>query len=237
MMAKIAQKLSEERVNILSGVHHACAEAEDGRMGWWCFFVECEDPAKAEKLQKEISELPGVKKILVSEANVGRLAMDRHHGLQFIGVDRVVEFRVGWVTGIFREIYRRWGDDGRRMVYLEGFYGGRRSYHVWKERFGLDGRELLEVALEVWPLLGWAERVQVVEMDAETGETVLRIWGSFEAVERDAKPTCHFMLGAITGFLSEMARKPLYGFETKCQARGDEYCEFVIKEKPFVFSG
>ena len=235
MMAKIAKRLAEEGVNILSGVHHECPEAEDAEKGWWCFFVECDGSISAERLQEMLGELQGVIEVLVSEANVGRLAVDRHHSLQFIGVDRVIQFRVSWIAGIFREIYRRWGDDGRRMVYLEGFYGGRRSYHVWRERLGMDGRELFEVALELWPLLGWAERAQLHELDTETGEATVRIWGSFEAVERDVKPTCHFMLGVVTGFLSEMAREPLYGIETKCQAVGDEYCEFVVRKKPFVF--
>ncbi len=41
MIAKIAKRLAEEGVNILSGVHHECSEAEEGERGWWCFFVEC----------------------------------------------------------------------------------------------------------------------------------------------------------------------------------------------------
>ncbi|MDK2463411.1 MAG: hypothetical protein QI223_01355 [Candidatus Korarchaeota archaeon] len=83
-------------------------------------------------------------------------------------------------------------------------------------------------------MLGWAERTEIVELNSETGEGVLRVWGSFEATEPAEKPSCHFLLGGTTEFMSEMVQKPLFELETRCQSVGDEYCEFVIKEKPFV---
>lgn len=237
-IARVASYLGERGINILSGVHHHISEGWEEE-GWWCFFVEC-DEAEVGRVQgylRKLRELDGVRRVQVSEANVGNLAVDRHHSVQLIGVDRVVTFRTGWIDGIFREIYRRWGDDGRRMIYLEGFYGGRRSYEFWRGAFGLEGREFLEAALELWVVLGWAEDVRVVEFDQERGEATVRVRGSFEAVQPSDRPTCHFLLGAVTGFLSEMFEKPLFGQETRCQAIGDEYCEFVVRKKPFVFRG
>ncbi len=235
-MARVASYLGERGVNILSGVHHHVAEGWEDE-GWWCFFVECEE-AEVDRVReclRELGQLEGVRRVQVSEANVGGLAVDRHHSVQLMGVDRVVTFRTGWIDGIFREIYRRWGDDGRRMIYLEGYYGGRKSYGFWREAFGLEGRELAEAALELWVVLGWAEDVRVVKFDRARGEATVRVWGSFEATQPSEGPVCHFLLGAVTGFLSEMFGKPLFGQETRCQAAGDEYCEFVIREKPFVF--
>jgi len=237
-IARVASYLGERGINILSGVHHHVAEGGEEE-GWWCFFVECDEAeiCRVQECLRGLRGLEGVRRALVSEANVGNLAVDRHHSVQLMGVDRVVTFRTGWIDGIFREIYRRWGDDGRRMIYLEGFYGGRRSYEFWREAFGLEGRELAEAALELWVVLGWAEDVRIVEFDRAKGEAIIRVRGSFEAVQPSDRPTCHFLLGAVTGFLSEMFGKPLFGVETKCQAAGDEYCEFVIREKPFVIPG
>lgn len=234
MIAKVAKRLAEEGVNILSGVHHECSEAESGEKGWWCFFVECYDLVAAERLKNLIGELEGVKEVLVSEANIGRFAIDRHHSLHYIGVDRVVIFMVGWLTSVLRKIYDVWGDDGRRMVYFEGVYGGRRSYRTISSAFGLKGRELAETALDLWVLLGWVERVRLVKLDPEAGEVIIRVWGSFEASRPSDRPTCHLLLGAATGFFSEMMAKPLFGMEVKCQARGDEYCEFVMREEHFM---
>ena len=141
---------------------------------------------------------------------------------------------VGWLVSVFRKIYEVWGDDGRRMVYFEGVYGGRRSFHTIGSAFDLEGRRLVEAALDLWVLLGWVERVKLVELDEKAGEAIIRVWGSFEASQPSEKPTCHLLLGAATGFISEMTGKPLFGLETRCQATGDEYCEFVIKEEHYL---
>ncbi len=121
-------------------------------------------------MESLIAGLEGVMDVQVSEANVGRFALDRHHSLQFIGVDRTVTFMVEWLVNVFRKIYEVWGDDGRRMVYLEGVYGGRRSFHTISSAFDLEGRELAEAVLEMWIVLGWAERTEIVELNLETGE-------------------------------------------------------------------
>ncbi len=236
VLARMAGYLGERGINILSGVHHD-VPASARHEGWWCFFVECRE-AEIEGVRtcvEEIGAPEGVRRVLISRANVGNLAVDRHHSVQLMGLDRVVTFRSGWIDGVFREIYRRWGDDGRRMVYLQGFYGGRRSYRFWREAFGLDGRELAEAAFEIWVVLGWAKGVEIAEFDPEEGSATLRVDGSFEAAQPADRPACHFLLGAATGFLSEMFGVPLFGEEPKCQAVGDDHCEFTIRKKPFVF--
>jgi len=231
IIAQVSALVADRGINILWGVHHA---AEDPAKAWWCFFIEAQG-ISASELESLIKGSPGVVEVYASEANVGQMVLDKHHGTQRLGPDIVVEFRHGWITGMFREMYKRWGEDGKRILTHMGFYGGRRSYPEWRERFGLEGKELVEAALGVIQTLGWTESWKVVEFDPSACRAVVRLIGAFEAREPADEPICHFLRGVLTGFFTEMFGEACYGTETKCQAVGDPYCEFVMSRKPFVF--
>lgn len=231
-IAEVSSALAEKGVNILWGVHHA---SDRPGMAWWCFFIDGEGVDEGE-LRELISRVRGVKEVHISEANLGDMVVDLHHGIQLLGPDAVVEMRAGWLRNVFREAYKRWGDDGKRMVEFLGLYGGRKSYPEWRRRFGLEGKELAEAVLNVMVVLGWIERGEVVELDAEKCTARVRVWNTFESGEPAPGPVCHFLKGVLTGFFSEMFGAPCFGQEVACRAKGDEYCEFVVTKKPFTFS-
>ncbi len=230
-IAEVSSALAKRGVNILWGVHHA---SDTPHVAWWCFFIDGEGVDEVE-LRELISKVKGVREVYVSEANVGDMVVDVHHGIQLLGPDAVVEMRAGWLRNIFREAYKRWGDDGKRMVEFLGTYGGRRSYPEWRRRFGLEGKELAEAALNVIMVLGWIERGEILELDTDGCSARVRVWNSFESDEPAQEPMCHFLKGVLTGFFSEMFGAPCFGQEVACRAMGDEYCEFVVTKKPFTF--
>ena len=56
---------------------------------------------------------------------------------------------------------------------------------------------------------------------------------SFEAILRGHRKEeiCHWTRGFIAGFLGEVVGKSLEAVELKCQAAGDDICEFEIKPR------
>ncbi|HIH98147.1 MAG TPA: hypothetical protein HA346_03970 [Thermoplasmata archaeon] len=46
--------------------------------------------------------------------------------------------------------------------------------------------------------------------------------------EKSIEPVCHYMAGLMAGIYAAYIGKPCESKETKCVAKGDEYCEFVI---------
>ncbi|MFH1752210.1 MAG: 4-vinyl reductase, partial [archaeon] len=48
---------------------------------------------------------------------------------------------------------------------------------------------------------------------------------------KSKKAICHTLRGYFTGTASNVCGKELEAIETKCMAKGDAFCEFVIKEK------
>jgi len=232
MIAKVATAIAERGVNILWGVHH---EADEPDFGWWCFFIDATG-VDVEPLIESIKRIEGVRYVHFSETTFGDLALDVHHSEQVFGEDRVIELRQRWLAGALKNIYEKWGDDGRFLMYQLGYYGGYESYREWRERSKLSGRELAELDLKIIEVLGWVSRAELVEFDPEEGRVVIRTWGSFEAGMRLGSGfLCHFIRGELTGFFSAMFGKGLYGTEVMCEGRGDPYCEFVIAPKPFEF--
>ncbi len=231
MIAKVATAIAERGVNILWGIHH---EADEPDKGWWCFFIDATG-VDVEPLIESIERIEGVRDVYFSEATFGDLALDVHHSEQAFGEDRVIELRQRWLAGALKNIYEKWGDDGRFLLYQLGYYGGYESYREWLERSKLRGRELAEFDLRVIEVLGWVSRAELVEFNPEEGRVVIRTWGSFEAGMEQGRPSCHFMRGELTGFFSAMFKKGLYGTEVRCEGRGDPHCEFVIAPKPFEF--
>ncbi len=50
-----------------------------------------------------------------------------------------------------------------------------------------------------------------------------------EVVKEAKEPVCHLERGMLAGLIENVVGKQVRVKETKCRARGDEYCEFVIE--------
>ena len=73
-------------------------------------------------------------------------------------------------------------------------------------------------------------KAKAVKVDLNKPEVIIRMCGILtpsEIVESDV-PVCHIERGILTGFIECVTQKSCIGQEVKCQAMGDEYCEFVI---------
>ncbi len=78
--------------------------------------------------------------------------------------------------------------------------------------------------------LGWGK---VFDVEFDEGRGVLRFrvensveadgWGSSE------HPVCHIILGYNIALMEWALGKPMIGEEVRCKAKGDPYCEFVIR--------
>ena len=73
-------------------------------------------------------------------------------------------------------------------------------------------------------------RCEVVKADLENSEIIIHMRGLLtpSRLEKSDVPVCHSERGAMTGIIEQILGKPCSGKETKCQAMGDDYCEFVI---------
>ena len=86
--------------------------------------------------------------------------------------------------------------------------------------------------VRIWSLFGWG-KFNVVKMDDE--DALVRVDNSPIAkyvLDKHGKQkhnVCSWILGEISGGYSYLIGKDTDGEETKCIAKGDDHCEFVLK--------
>lgn len=75
--------------------------------------------------------------------------------------------------------------------------------------------------------------IEFVTHDVESAQFLLRVHDSphAEVSEPRRGTACYYPLGFWAGVAGVLCARPVEAEETRCLARGDEYCEFVIRPK------
>lgn len=137
---------------------------------------------------------------------------------------------------------------------LEKMYGKTASKHIMyalgkdaeygravevKKRLGMDSKSLVRWLPDIFNLLGWAERTEVIEyVPKET--LILRTVGNFQAQNAhcDGTASCDFLGGVIAGLSKALhPGRDCETVETKCQCLGHDYCEFEVNFFPMLRLG
>jgi len=123
------------------------------------------------------------------------------------------------------------GDEASAVFYEAGIRSGndaaKNILAEWEER----GKDLLKRASSLMQWIGWL-KVEAMDVDLEKIEGYMRVRESFipRTYGPSKKTVCHFICGFISGFMSEILREPVTVEETRCEARGDPYCEFQFRK-------
>lgn len=69
------------------------------------------------------------------------------------------------------------------------------------------------------------------DVDFHKGTGKITVLDSFETIARKSSHTCcHFLLGFLAGFLSELFAREIMVTEKECAGKGDAHCEFEFCE-------
>jgi predicted hydrocarbon binding protein len=95
-----------------------------------------------------------------------------------------------------------------------------------------DPAKLVDLALTMYSQMGWF-KVVGMDWDEARKEKVIRLEHTAEsqAVGKAAKPVCYCTSGLLAGIVSAAYGVKVQGKEVKCQSKGDQYCEFTVKDK------
>lgn len=132
-----------------------------------------------------------------------------------------------------KDLEEIFGTAGDAVLYKGGERVGRDLYghyiHLARE-YGID---IWDIISAVGWYFGWGLG-EVIERGHNNGKYVIRVYNSFESesfIDREKKvkkPVCHFMKGVLNGIVESIEVVKYKAEETKCRAKGDEYCEFVF---------
>jgi len=112
---------------------------------------------------------------------------------------------------------------------------GTQSYNRLKNEFKTK-EEALSNLSELKKKENWGN-LTFRDVDFVNGSGKILVDDSFETMARKAEegqktgqPSCNFLRGFLSGFLSELFEKTITVTEEKCAGKGDEHCEFIFKE-------
>ncbi len=134
---------------------------------------------------------------------------------------------------ITKDLEEIFGAAGDAVLYKGGEKVGRDLYMHYIDVAREYGIDIWDIISAVGWYFGWGIG-DVIERGHDGGKYVIRVYSSFEAdsfIKRGAKvskPVCHFMRGVLNGIVESVEVKKYNAEETKCRAKGDEFCEFVF---------
>ena len=176
-----------------------------------------------EVIEKEIRKVEGVKEVRVIKPIVN-LLIDPYLFPQVTGNKRAIVIDYPGILGTSRELRRRIGNTARIVLFHIGYEIGKRIFVDYIKDKGLTAEEILNLISKLIIGYGWGVAEQVKEM-------TIRVYDYWEcsAIRGEYKEPQGFILkGLLTGVYESFTGKKVKVIETKCVAKGDEYCEFKI---------
>jgi len=180
----------------------------------------------------EIAEVDGVTSVEYEPPLFNGVAVDMWSYPPTFQGQRVLIMRSALTEEMLREGWRRIGPDFAAILYYAYFHG---ALNLYREYFQQIPRkeDRINLVKELFRLLGYgiAEVLKVTETEAR-----VRIYNSFEcqALKNAGEARGGIIRGMIAGWAAGYWNAE-YGEitirEVKCIAKGDPYCEYIIKRR------
>ena len=126
------------------------------------------------------------------------------------------------------------GPSGEAILYHVGFnlgLGYAKTHARLEKILGIDTpSDILEYIIKpLFKAVGFGE-IKIISIDPEVPELTVRVYSNFECelAPRSDKSASNFIRGIIAGVPSGLFGVTITAEETKCIARGDDYCEFYV---------
>lgn len=231
MLKDISEYLVSRNVNIVKIIVPEPATTDKKEVPL-VMVIEVNKDANPKDIIDNVKKIRGVKSIDLREP-VGSLLFPRLFPIMINGeraliipkkaFDLMMEARdkygIAWIA-VFNQIAREMGSGIYKL--LTSFYGEPSS--------GEDYDRLSRVFIYTLESLGFGH-VEIVYNNAKEGEVIFRLYDNIECsrYKSPAEKKGDFVGSFIEGFYLELwAPRRVKLSETKCMARGDNYCEFSV---------
>ncbi len=189
--------------------------------------------ATSEQVAEELRKLDVVLDVKFREAKIkGLMVNDSHFPVLAIG-ERCIILRVETVGDMFRRLNNVFGSGAAVILYEMGVNTGENKMQSIRSRYGLAGREALEITLTERVARGWGIP-EVTDFDREESRATLRVHGLFECLPfkgREKEARSHFFRGYLEGAFRQIFDREVVVLEEKCIAKGDAQCEFTCQPR------
>ncbi len=236
MTDEILQTVSAMNISLLGAV--LSLEGVEGPYNLFLFLDFSQSKRTPADLKKVLLMKEGVNEVTYAVYEAPGILISRlgYPLMTGFGRCRLVAFGAESLSRAFGDIYDELGGGGGLLLYALGKRVGREMVETLEReaRDVLRGEGLERLFLDFYQASGLG-RIKVVEWGLPQREAIIRVYDNWEswAVRglRD-RPYCFFTRGIFAGMFTELYDMEIVADERKCIARGDSFCEFVLRKKP-----
>ncbi|MDI6691620.1 MAG: hypothetical protein QME50_07160 [Candidatus Bathyarchaeota archaeon] len=229
-LAKAAKVLADADVNIKTGSTFYLAEYPNA--GIWSSFIDVSKATKnGKEIEEELRKTGMVLDVFIKEPKP--TPFESVHFPTLHGTTRAVVIPIGMFWALWDGFERILQHSGLAAVlYSASKEVGEHVATRLKEMFGIEGKDMVQALAQVVQAFGWGA-TEVRRIDFKRLSATMMVMDCFEAAAWRKKPyaVCHWTRGYLAGYMSTVFGKPVEAVEVKCMAKGDEHCEFRVKER------
>lgn len=227
----IIRDIAELLVSLGLNLHHLSASVEGGKGGVY-LVVSSPEGLPLDDLKSKLSSIKGIGRVLHQTCDVKGILIDELNFPLMRYGDRIFTFTDKAWASLRSNLINTIGQQAyHALIFRMGYEMGKGFAETYLEiarRSGLeDPLEVIKYVMgKMLAASGWA-RAQL-EVGERTLKLVLR--DNLEAIAsgRSEEPSCYFTKGVLAGALTRVLRVPVEITEVKCQAAGDDHCEFSV---------
>ena len=162
------------------------------------------------------------------------LRLDKKHRVLFGGVPMILTPRWFFVN-VQKELEKAGGLKlAKEVYYRAGFESAYKFCQTLRKAERIAGNRTVRAYLDSMSLRGWG-KFKILLLDEEKGKGIFRLYQSAFGEEYGSvgRMVCHCWPGAMAGAVQEIIDThgldlQVKGRESKCKAKGDSYCEFIV---------
>ena len=139
-----------------------------------------------------------------------------------------------YLAGLNRELLKN-VKKAKKLIYDEGHYVGELAVGQIVHKYGMKGMKAVETGLEITRFAGFGGTWKIPVLD-DKGNAIMHVESNYakEYMLRFGKQKeCidYHWAGVLAGGYQTIYNIDTICYESMCVARGDPYCEFIIKPK------
>lgn len=122
----------------------------------------------------------------------------------------------------------------RKTLYDLSKKSMKKSLNFLKSKISLEGLGSIKTIEQLYEVLGFGS-ITILDLDTKKKRGVVNISNSpiaraYLSTKGSSKePVCDFIAGKVSGIFSFIFKKNVDAKEIKCLAKGDDFCQFVVK--------
>ena len=227
ILSIILKKLAELNVRLL-GVNFTL---RDDNRYIFLFLDITQSPIKLEKICEELRKIEGVIKVKFKENPYPGYILEVFGFPTTItmGNMRALIIPSYFFSEMLKEMYEKMSSGGEAIAFYEGVFMGETVFEIFPVKTSL--KDTIKLLTLLYKAYGWGI-MELVEFNLLLKKIVIRIYDNFESSiykKTVNESRCHFTRGIITGLTRRLFNREVRVIEEKCRAKGDPYCEFIVK--------